>query len=270
MKVFERKLFERGRKGARIEKGRKRFMQRTAIEELPTIEKSWWWRWDKAQSTMRYSLVLRWLFAQIGRQWNDIWADLCSMIQGRNQRSRLADEVGFRVEQWGQLESGRVFDSAGVKTFRDLYVDEIGILHAVSRPKLQEPQESQQADVKGCRFLTHVPEPNPVFLPIDSCHKAVFLAGHWWLVEFEALKAWRQDFPELSHEPACDVILRCVRRYNNKTWTGQNPKFGAGFLKEFWGEPVHAIAKCLLSEQEIQEMWLVERLAAQQQSRSQS
>lgn len=80
----------------------------------------------------------RWLRAQVGRNWNKVWSELCESLPSNSSAgNHIHDHIKWEVERYPTIEDGVVYRS--VSRWRmflrkgDLYVDSVGRLMMVRK-----------------------------------------------------------------------------------------------------------------------------------------
>lgn len=130
-----------------------------APKQETMINRRFWRRW---RSLFNWKYMHKYLKAQVGRPWNDVWADIAATHDVRNYgeaqfREAAKDEVYFDV----YLTEDGMFDRKGGRLYsyrRDtFYVDEDGILKALPQDKRYRytPPESKIVRLNGLEYYKY-------------------------------------------------------------------------------------------------------------------
>jgi hypothetical protein len=185
-------IVERPRYGSRLRgrgKGYRKTLQRTARDELPKRERiSAYHRGNSKALNEHLGPLRRYLFKQIGRPWDKVFAEICAHI---SRDSAVQDHV-----------RDHVFDYVAVKV-----VEIDGVLHEASRWGRPFPLESYgrypllyvcpktgllKKTKKRTRQRGHqCSEPRPVIVPIDFEVAFIQHRGSWHRVRLAS-------FPKMS------------------------------------------------------------------------
>lgn len=193
----------------------------------------------------------RYLRAQVGRLWNDVYSDICARNDNRNKvQAEVREHVSWMVHPNVQLVDGEPRDLDGHHVYRDFWVHpETGVLHEVPR---------------GKRYRWSGWRTDWEQEPIDEKTKYVKVDGIWYRVtfkpfiddEFRAAHARKEGEPDRI--ATFDVIFKGAL-YRNLDKAREQ-------LTREWGAPICAVRKQQIGKKE--KKHLETKLAARAEARA--
>lgn len=202
---------------------------------------------------INWSFIRRWLLTQVGRQWNDVYADLSRAAKSNTTGDphRIKERaLGEVTVSWYWEDGKRMFQSYG-RTYEvyDLFVDENGTLRYApssvrqNRKELKERKEAERFKVArriGDRWFRKI-------------------NGAWFELFMDSVKSPKQEVSVnyWGKNLVTDVFLhqsfiipeKGAYRY---AWFGE--------LKEAYGEEVYAYRKQALSHSEAKALGLLDEV----------
>lgn len=189
------------------------------------------WRHHRKEKRIHLAPLRRYLHAQVGRPWNDVFSDVCHTLQSvASDGVHLTNyvdgivELNVRVRRKdGELISERGYSVGS----NNLYVHpETGILSlSPTKPRLRWKSK-----------------PRFEMVVIDNEHKLVKLDGHWFVVTLATIPG-----AEVGDRPVDVVLGREVTAYHAKyTWGNE--------LYDTWGPGLYACHKRQANSREIRRL----------------
>lgn len=229
----------------------------TDLEEAPLREpmKPRVRGWNLKENHDWTTPIHRYLLAQVGRPWNDVFSDICATNDNRSKNQYdVRDYVRYAVHTNIVIVDGEPQDTDGHSIWRDLWVHpDTGILMAV-------PAEKRYR-YRGRR--THYDQ-----VPIDATHKYVRIDGLWFLVTLA-------PFERAAYEAALKGKPLPGIHEGFSVWWGAMVKathrqviydvvFGTGLRRDFddacrqlrneWGSEMFAAQKRQISKREVKKV----------------
>lgn len=124
----------RGGRGSVIVKNKSKFVHNTDYDEFDpgprkvsigheaTVQLGY----DRKETELLYGPLRKFLHAQVGRKWNDVWSEICAVTDGPTGRA-IREWFGYTVEIKTKRQMDRVYPVN--RWYDTFYVSEDGILH---------------------------------------------------------------------------------------------------------------------------------------------
>lgn len=196
--------------------------------------------WDCKELNEHLSPLVRWLSSQVGRDWDEVWSEICDGLSVRNATTaHVRDHADDFVEKNCTIVDGQLCDSRGVPLnkggwrWHRFYVDPCD-------NTLREFGDRPKYRYKWNRRKDWVPGKN-------DDHRYYLLDGVWYEVELKPYPAKAPSYSEIW-----DLVLAAK-------W--DNPKYAyrgstKSVCQSYYGRPVYAAAKRQLNKKEIQRLKL--------------
>lgn len=226
-----------------LPKGSKKLLQQTPLEDQPKFASNAPRRlygYFCKQLNEHLSPLRRWLEKQVGRDWDEVWSEVCDGLSVRNATTaHVRDHADYYVEKNCYIEDGKVYDSRGLPLnnhwrWKQFYID----------PKdntLQIAPEWQSSYRK--------PVEEPWKPGKDENHRYYLLGGVWYELALKPVPVglgadWK---PIKVH----DFVIAAL-------WDKSKPYKGSdrNDCKKFYGREVYAAAKRQVGKREIKKMKL--------------
>jgi hypothetical protein len=220
-------------------KGSKKRLQKTPLEEQSKFQSNAAGRiygWDCKQLNEHLSPLLRWLHSQCGRDWDEVWSEICEGLSVRNATTaHVRDHADNYVTKDCYIgENGDIYDSCGHVLnsgwrWKEFYVD----------PRDNTLREAPVYNwTRTVRKRDWVPGD-------DDNHRYYLLNGAWYEVTLE-------DFPGGSpHYAVWDGVI-AMKWEGKKKYTGSH----RSDCKNFYGREVYAGSKRQLGKRDIHRLKL--------------
>lgn len=188
-------------------------------------------RWNKNRKEMRdhYAPLKRYLRAQVGRPYDQVFSDVCHVFKGDGHTDqRLREHLEWEVDQHVFERDGELIGRNGYTVGADsLYVDpDTGILTLT-------PARTRRRWKNKPLFET---------VKIDDAHKYVKIDGLWFLVTLTAIPD-----EEVTDRPFDVVLKRPVFA------SDRNPAYDNQFSRA-WGSGLYASHKRQANSREIRDL----------------
>ncbi len=240
-------------------KGSKKRLQKTPLEDHVKYESSARRRvygYDCKQLNEHLSPLRRWLRTQVGRDWDEVWSEICEGLSVRNATTaHVRDHADQYVEKDCIIIDGKVCDSRGMEInsgyrWKQFYVD----------PRNNTLQVAP--DYRRWRGSRKKKEWVP---GKDDDHRYYLLKGVWYEVEFKPFpgtrvldrwdaRRWHGAGVVNYHRVHDLVIAATWERDDGKKYTGSSEQD----CKSRYGRYVYAATKRQLGKREIHKLKLWE------------
>ncbi len=233
-------------------KGSKKRLQKTPLEEMPKHESTARKRvygYDCKQLNEHLSPLRRWLHKQVGRDWDEVWSEICDGLSIRNATTaHVRDHAEQYVEKNCTIgKDGKVCDSRGMTInsgwrWRQWYVD---------------PRDNKLSIAPDERY--RYPKRLPDWVEgKDEDHRYYLLHGIWYEVElkpFPLLVISRFYGDNAYYNRVHDLVIAAKwKSPKNKKYTGSTKDD----CKSRYGRFVYAASKRQLGKKEIRQLKLWE------------
>ncbi len=153
------------------------------------------YREDFGSTGTWFAPVDRFLQRSVGRKWNDVYSDLCSMFKTNRLRRELNQHLHWRVTQNYEFRDGRMVDTQRDFTVTGLYVDSNGVLCKTK----DAPSNRAVKDAKAKKRAETIRD-------ISTTFKIVRVHGIWHGL-------WLEEIPKL-YSPHLDDLTNLWRPYS--------------------------------------------------------
>lgn len=242
----------RVRSRLRRPKGQKRELQRSALDELPTRTSiSRTWGQQAREKDLRLSVLRRWLTAQVGRLWNDIYSELTSdnRVGSAYLKYQLKEWLSLMVELEVVIIDGEPYCSSHRYRISgwgraDLWVHpETGVLMAT-----QEPRRRYKGPTRTYEQVE-----------IDETSRYARIDGIWYQVTLTEIPFSPEEENAPKEVRPFDLAFHesVPRRYASDRY----PSSSFWRYREAWGGMLYVSAKRQLNSREIKRI-VAEQAAA--------
>lgn len=228
-----------------LPKGTKRRQNKIPLDEQPKFQSSARYRqygWEAKKLNEHLSPLRRWLNKQVGRDWDEVWSEIC---KGLSVHNAIASHVRDHADQYVQKncsigEDGVVYNSIGhrVRNHR-FYVD---------------PRDNT---LQRTPYITWKPyQKKKDYVPgKNNLHRYYCVKGIWYEVFFEEVKCTCGKMTKPSKYGTGSRLSPCdCKNYFDDVL--QSPIVSIHELKRLYGLYMVAVSKKQLNKKEIKKLKL--------------
>lgn len=232
-------------------KGSKKQFNKTPLEEQPKFQSSSRKRvygYNCKELSDHLGPLRRWLRSQVGRNWDDVWSEICENLSVHDVMTRhVREHAEYYVQKNCTIdEEGDVCDSKGLKLIgdwrsRDFYVDPCdNTLKVVKSMPRWRPKKRIKKWFEGK----------------DEWHRYYLLNDIWYEVELKNFpKINSKRFSHRNEVYVHDVVMEA-------NWERGNKKYGGSCKRDCvncHGSEIYAANKRQISKRDIRRLKLRER-----------